>query len=246
MIDLEAGERVWGGATGPLLVVGCQKWPAYSWLEWRRNSNGFSWSSCRRWRQPLGGRRGFNPNGHVRTDRNVKAQRISWVVPCSRRSCVFFFWNDTCETAKPNGVWAYISRTAQAPPTTPLVSLKWCLSDKTAFHLRERLHASPVCPWRLFFFSLPRQLAPPVIALFAPSQNPVGVYIRSSQVVCNEEGRPVKDPGKACEGKARQGNFIYIALFRYEATHGALQSIELKKKHRDPWKHCKDKQVRNT
>lgn len=36
-----------------LLEVGYQKWSVYSWLEWHRNSSGFSWNSCRLWRQPL-------------------------------------------------------------------------------------------------------------------------------------------------------------------------------------------------
>lgn len=36
-----------------LLVVWCQIWPVYSWLEWLHSSSGFSWNSCRWCRHPL-------------------------------------------------------------------------------------------------------------------------------------------------------------------------------------------------
>lgn len=89
-----------------LLEVGYQKWSVYSWLEWHRNSSGFSWNSWRLWRQPLRAQWLYNlntPYSHVQACTDKTAEHDTTNLPSLCISC-FFLWYDTCKTAERNSL----------------------------------------------------------------------------------------------------------------------------------------------
>lgn len=74
--------------------------------------------------------------------------------------------------------------------------LGWCFSNKITSHLWDRLHGPTVCPWKKDVL-FPSTLTPGDLLSLFPLKKPVGVYIRNSSAVWNEEGCPVKKPGNA-------------------------------------------------